>query len=360
MDPEILKCQTYLHPDKPVEVTSTDVKQYLTELGWKEGDKIPSGMPEYTSHVLKAMGKPVTVKSLEAMFANETVQATLKSALNKVKLYNNSEAQVAERVKEIIPNPEDIHEGAREELMQLAKNKAKADIEKEAAKMNVGEVEEFAGLEDVGSDDQSDASPAEDQELESSHNEVPTPAEALANSHICPRCGFDTTKEYVPYPVTEEDKIKYAYSILGGTDFTKTYKVAEGLLEITYKVPTTYVNRLIEDQLKYDSNSKKIVNYDQSYINSIRYGLAASLDNVKSNFGVDNNVPVPDMFSEEFATQKETPLPLFTKYVEDKIIKSGTREALFRSTYSDFLRLQVRLQYDLKSENFIKAVLDKS
>lgn len=357
MNPEILKCQVYLHPDKPVDVTAEDVKKHLAKLGWKEGDKIPSGMPEYTSNVLKAMGKPVTIKSLEDMFNDETVCTTLQSALNKVKLYVDSENKIDERVKEMVPDPEQISEGARSALMDLVKSKAKSDIEKEAATMDVtDDTEEIAGLEDIGEE----ASTSETTEEVVENAEQETSDEVIVNEHICPRCGFDITKEYIPFPITDEDKIKYAYSILGGTPFTKTYKVADGLLEITYKVPNTYVSRLIEDQLKYDTNTKRIVNYDQNYINSIRYGLAASLDKVKSNFGVDNNAAIQDMFSGRFDTKDETPLLLFTKYIEEEVIKSSTREALFRTTYSDFIKLQVRLQYELKSENFIKAVLGKN
>ena len=360
MDPEILKCQIYLHPDKPVEVTSQDVKKYLEELGWQEGDLIPSGMPEYTTHVLKVMGKPVTVKSLEDMFKDETVRLTVQNALNKVKLYKNSEDRVDERVKKIIPNPENISEGARDTLLSITREKVKKDIEKEAAVMDVGEGDtDFEGLEDIDTDsdnaEEKDTEPVDEIAVEEEEDNT-----VVDPKHICPRCGFDINNTYNPFPVTDEDKIRYVYSILGGTDFTKTYKVADGLLEITYKTPTAYVNRLIEDQLKYDNNNHKSINYDQSYVNSIRYGLAASLVSVKSTFGVDTNLPVPKLDEARFVTHGETPLVKFTEFIEDSIIKSGTREVLFRSTYSDFLKLQVRLQYDLKTENFIKAVLDKN
>lgn len=367
MDPEILKCQVYLHPDEPTKVTSEDVKKYLKELGWQEGDKIPSGMPEYTSHVLKAMGKPVTVKSLADMFANETVQATLKSALNKVKLVENAGGNAQKRAEKLTGNLADFNPDTAEVIQELANKVAKDAVEKEAKEKAQEQLtEDFDGLEEVGSDEATDSSDSlvdstiseSDNELE--ENEKINEEDITAHKHICPRCGFNIDLEYNPFPVTDTDRVQYVYSLLGGTEFTKTYVVADGLLSITYAAPTAYVNRMIEDQLKYDARDGKTTTYDQSYINSIRYGLAASLRNVKCNYGNDVNAPIPDIDSETFSTKGETNIVKFTKYIESEVIKSGTREALFRSTYADFVRLQVQLQHEVKAENFIKAVLDKN
>ena len=368
MDPEILKCQVYLHPDEPTKVTSEDVKQYLKELGWQEGDKIPSGMPEYTSHVLKAMGKPVTVKSLADMFANETVQATLKSALNKVKLVEAAGGSVQKRAEKLMGNLDNINPDAVDVIKELANKVAKDEVEKEAKEKAKEQLtEDFEGLEDVGSDTESSDSDIAPKEEETADNNTEDNTEGIdisqgieVSKHICPRCGFDIDLEYNPFPVTDKDRIQYVYSILGGTDFVKTYDVADGLLSITYSAPSAYVNRMIEDQLKYDSRANRTTTYDQSYINSIRYGLAASLRNVKCNYGNDSNAPIPDIDSAIFETKGETNIIKFTKYIETEVIRSGTRESLFRSTYADFVRLQVQLQHELKAENFIKAVLDKS
>ena len=352
MNQEILDCQKYLDPTKPVDVTSQDVKHYLKELGWEEGDKIPSGMPEYTTHVLSAMKKPVSMKSLEDMFKDETVVLTLKSALQKTKLIVNNKNTVEERTKELLGDAE-FKNDTGAELKKVAEIIAKKQLEKEA-KMDVTDTVTIDGLDDVPVQNDTVDNIKEDVNVEE------TSHEHSKNLAVCPRCGLKLNAPYDPFPVTDADRVSYAYSLLGGTDFTKTYKVADGLLEITYKVPTAYVQRMIEDQLKIDSNKGRVATYDQSFVNSVRYGLAASLVSIKSPTILDNNNPILEITSSHFESTGETNLLLFTKYIENDIIKSGTREYLFRSTYSDFVRLQVQLQHEMKAENFMKAVLDKN
>lgn len=351
MNQEILDCQKYLNPNNPVDVTSNDVKDYLKELGWEEGDKIPSGMPEYTSHVLAAMGKPVTLKSLDDMFKDETVIMTLKSALQKTKLIVNNKYTVEKRTDELMGDAQ-YNKDTGTELRKIAEVIAKKQLEKEA-EMDVTDDSGIEGLEDIGT---------EADTVEADNKDETVEAEETNEKHlaVCPRCGLKLNAPYDPFPVTDADRISYAYSLLGGTDFTKTYKVADGLLEITYKVPTAYVQRMIEDQLKIDNNKGRTITYDQSYVNSIRYGLAASLVSVKSPKILDNNQPILEVTSSQFESSGETNLLSFTKYIENDIIKSGTREYLFRSTYSDFIRLQVQLQHEMKAENFMQAVLDKN
>lgn len=364
MDAEILKCQVYLHPEEPVDVTSEDVKKYLKVLGWEEGDKIPGGMPEYTSHVLKAMGKPVTVKSLSDMFADETVQVTLKSALNKVKLNVVTQDTIDSKFNELVGDTSTLSEGTVESIKALADIVAKKEVEKEAkekAAEHIVDTEGIEGLEEVGTDDVPSSDVTEDVEDNTEMTDDSETNEVLEeNRHVCPRCGFVLSNKYIPFPVTDEDRIQYVYSVLGGTPFSKTYNVADGLLSITYTVPTAYLNRQVEDQLKYDSHAGRAQTYDQSFVTSIRYGLAISLTNVKSNYGLDKNVPILPVTDVRFKNEDETPIRKYTKYIEDEVIGSGTRETFFRSTYNDFVRLQVQLQNELKAENFIKAVLDKS
>lgn len=351
MNQEILDCQKYLDPSKPVNVTSNDVKNYLKELGWEEGDKIPSGMPEYTSHVLVAMGKPVTIKSLEDMFKDETVIMTLKSALQKTKLIVNNKDTVEKRVDELMGDAQ-YNNDTGAELKKMAEIIAKKQLEKEA-EMNVKDDDDgIEGLEEIGEDTV--------EKTEDSTEEYKNNNEVKEHVKLCPRCGLVLDVPYDPFPTTDEDRISYAYSLLGGTDFTKTYKVADGLLAITYKVPTAYIQRMIEDQLKYDTEKKRTLSYDQSYVNAVRYGLAASLVSVKALKGLDNNAVVPDIEDPRFETYGDTNILAFTKYIENNVIKSGTRESLFRSTYSDFVRLQAQLQHEMKAENFMQAVLDKS
>lgn len=345
---EILNCQKLLKPDEPVEVTSQDVKPYLMALGWEEGDKIPSGMQEYTSAVLKIMGKAVSLKSIDALFADETVQITLKSALNKVKMIVNEKEIVNNKVKELVPHPENLHANTVDTVMQLAEKVAKNEIKKEA-EMNVEEEDdaEIEGLEEIGDED-------EDEEEEVVEEEIPK-----AIPHVCPRCGYDVAKPYDPYPATEEDKLAYVYSVLGGTPFRKTYDVFNNMLHITFATPTTDLLRMVETQLKYDQINGRVKDSTQYFVQSVRYNCAINLESIKSTPGQDRTAPVVSIYDNKFHTPDETNLLKYVEYFEKDVIGNSTREEFVRGMYSEFVKLQSFLRNKIKDENFIKAVLDK-
>lgn len=358
MNTEILNCQKYLQPDQPTEVTSEDIKPYLKELGWQEGDMIPGGMPTYTTEVLKVLGKPVAMRNIQYFFEDETVQATLRSAIVKTKMFIEDRAKIDEKVKELVPNIDNIHEAAKDTIVKLAEKAAKEEAESKATSTILEEKDNDAedtidGLEDISTDD--DDVSKDPLEL----HEHDTPIQTDDYKPICPRCLWNLADPYVPYPVTEADKIEFAYSVLGGTDFIKKYVTAHDLLEITYKAPSAYVSRMIEHQLKIDEIKGRNPDYSESYVNATRYGLAASLYSVKALRGVDSNPPIPDLFDEQFKSDTDdTNIYLFTRYIEENVIKSVVREAFFRETYSEFLHLQVQLQKTIDSENFFDQVLE--
>lgn len=348
MNPEILNCQKFLHPEDPVDVTSEDIKPYLAKLGWEEGDKIPSGMQEYTAAVLHVLQKPVNMRNLPYFFNDETVIVTLKSALNKVKVYLQEKSEVQERVKELVPNIEELHPDTAETVLALAEQSVKDEIEKEA-KIDTP-TDTLDGFSDVDteSEDKGDGILKE-----------PESFEELKSHLICPRCMFDITEPYNPYPVTDDDRLNYAYSILGGTDFSKSYVVANGLLEITYTTPSAHVSRLIEDQVKIDEKEGRLYDEYQFYVNNNRYGLASALTRVRALKGMDRNPSIPKLEDPQFESPIDTNLFKFTQYIEENIIKSGTRERFFRETYTEFMKLNVELMHTIDTENFLDAVLDK-
>lgn len=352
MNKDILDCQKYLHPEDPVDVTSDDIKAYLITLGWQDGDKIPSGMQEYTAAVLKIMNKPVSMKSLPLFFADETVQVTLKSALNKVKVLQIEQAEIDERVKELVPHPEELRSDAVDDIMEMARKAVKEEME-ENAKID-SKPEEIDGFSDIMTDDPAintaggiDTPVSDKKEEEKKHI-------------LCPRCAWDVAETYEPYPVTDDDKLKYVYSILGGVDFIKEYTVAHGLLKIAYRAPNTSLMRMIEDQVKIDGNKGRNFDYLQPYINNNRYSLAASLYSVEALRGSGPNPIIPDIYDAKFeSTNGDTNLYKFTEYIEKEVIKSSIREKFFRDTFNDFMRLQIHLVNTIDTENFSEAVLDK-
>lgn len=350
MNAAILECQKYLHPENPTDVTSEDIKPYLEVLGWKEGDKIPAGMQEYTAAVLRILNKPVNMRNLHFFFEDETVIATLRSAISKTNVYVEEQNNVAERVKAIVPNPEELHPDTKDVVMELAEQAAKEAIESEAKEQFSEELVD--GFSDIATESDTEVKLTEEQKEEE--------VEEAKKHQLCPRCMWDMAEEYDPYPVTDEDKLAYVYSILGGTDFSKSYVVANGLLEITYKMPSAHVARMIEDQVKIDGIKDRLYDSYQFYVNNTRYGLAASLVSVKALKGIDKNPPIPDLNDKMFKSEYEdTPIYKFTEYVEENIIKSGVRERYFRDTYADFIKLNLHLMHTIDNENFSEEVLEK-
>lgn len=348
MNTEILNCQKYLHPEDPVEVTSEDIKPYLRKLGWTDGDQIPSGMQEYTAAVLRILNKPVSMRSLPAFFEDEAVIITLKSALNKTKVYQEENKEIDDKIKEIVPNPEQLRSDAVDGIMELAKKAIKEEMD-EKAKLDIAEP--LDGFEDIATTD-SDINAAANIKTDESDTQE-------THHQLCPRCMWDIAEAYEPYPVTEDDKLKFVYSVLGGTDFVKEYITAHGLLKITYKAPNATVMRLIENQIKIDAIKGRNFDYLQPYVNNNRYSLAASLYKVEALRGTDTNPIIPNLDDAQFVTPGETNLYKFTEYIETNIIKSSLRERFFRETFSDFMRLQVHLINTIDTENFSEAVLDK-
>ena len=354
MNTDILNCQKLLHPDQPTEVTSEDIKPYLKELGWQEGDKIPGGMPAYTTEVLKLLNKPVSMRSIGSFFQDETVQITLKSALIKTKMFVEDKQNMDAKVSELVPNMDEMHDNAKELIRALAEKAVDEKIASAAKEDIVTEEPAIDGLSDVGPEEEtSTADPVSIKE-----NDIPIQTNDY--KPICPRCLWNLAEPYEPYPVTDEDKLEFAYSILGGTDFIKSYVTAHNLLEITYKAPTAYISRMIEHQLKIDAINERNADYSEPYANATRYGLAASLYKVKALRGIDANPPIPDIYDERFiSVTGDTPLYLYTRYIEENVIKSTVREGFFRETYSEFVHLQIQLQKTIDSENFFGKVLEK-
>lgn len=177
-------------------------------------------------------------------------------------------------------------------------------------------------------------------------------------SVICPHCGWDTRKEDLT-EVTNEDKMKFVQTILGGLRFKKTYELFGGKLRVTFRTLTTAESDMAYKQIITDSQ-KDIRNNsigDTSFYwkTLMAYRAIMAIEKVESDYSV---VEVPPIAEIEADPPEGTNTKVFAIFdsIVDQVMPSEAMRNAIAHMYTEFNSMCEKLQSMAESKDFWNAI----
>ncbi len=174
---------------------------------------------------------------------------------------------------------------------------------------------------------------------------------------FCPNCNHNLSTPLEDIPI--EDRREFLRSVLANRSFTKTYKLLNGRVSITFRARTTEVDRMIEQQLQMDLKSKRFVpaadvewNRQYALTRISKLWLTASLVSyVPSNHG-----SLPEMCTEEArkAYGEDDANDTHISKAETKLFLNMPLSvfSLINASFMKFTVLMSRLTVQAESPNF--------
>jgi hypothetical protein len=214
-----------------------------------------------------------------------------------------------------------------------------------------------------------DLDPAKAAEIEQSLKDMqdfakgqvnPDSPAIVAAAVFCPNCGFNVQAE--PCPVTEEDKRNFMRTLLTKSRFTKTFKLFDGSINVTFANRLTKLENLITQQLTQEIVDRRLLLVDANLAASNymyrqrRLQMTASLQRVHAGL-ID--LTLPDFTTPHAAelyppTATDNPLAVASKsvYEDWPEVLYG---AIFR-VFAEFENLTLRLMENSRSPDFWKGI----
>lgn len=176
---------------------------------------------------------------------------------------------------------------------------------------------------------------------------------------VCPHCGWDTNNKELT-EVTDEDKMDFVQSILGGIRFKKVYSVFGGMLTITFRALTTAESDMAYKQLIVDAQSdlqSKILSDTSFYWRTLMaYRAVMSIERLESKDNIVEVPPIEEIDVDE-ATYAKPNTKLFAIF-DDLVSQVMPTEAI-RNTithlYTEFNSLCEKLQAMAEAKDFWRA-----
>jgi hypothetical protein len=270
----------------------------LKSLDWKEGDPIPSDLPEILAGTaaVNALVDEYTSDDDRRIpqIAEQSVNLT-EVALNSLPAEHREEVEAfmqdvqtelsgdAKKPKPVISPPRvspSVREQAKQALLR-AKSQQTRDIAAQQANS------EFAGvdpgvrrvLENTEVLQESPDEPEEPQEAAAQPKAADT---GLSSAHThCLRCGFPADKPDL-VDVTESDKLSWLQSMVGDQPFRKTFSMYGGRVTVTLRLLTPSEQDMITAQQWRDLAEERYAKPDYIQFQE-RYIIAMSLVAVRIN-----------------------------------------------------------------------------
>lgn len=101
---------------------------------------------------------------------------------------------------------------------------------------------------------------------------------------FCPRCGWDMMQKF-DIEVTEDDKIDFLATLLGGSRFRRNYELVGGKMILRLRSVLGDENFLIQRQLLLDQNDGEILSESEWFLRMAEYRMACSLDAILDKDG---------------------------------------------------------------------------
>lgn len=101
---------------------------------------------------------------------------------------------------------------------------------------------------------------------------------------FCPRCGWDMMQKF-DVDVTEDDKVDFLATLLGGSRFRRNYELVGGNMVLRLRSVLGDENFLIQRQLLLDQDAGEILSEAEWFLRMAEYRMACSLDAILDKDG---------------------------------------------------------------------------
>lgn len=342
-----------LKPQNPEQMASKSLVPYFKEFGLNEDNIVPAGLKEYTSQILEILDLPPTMQSLHQMLEVPEVKATLTSAIAKANQVYEERKNKPEEVE--MPDMSNI-EGISPDMMQHFVQKAQQEQEMLKSKTYSDDI----FVDPFKQDELKSEEPVKEKAIESPKESLedkpaplPTPEEKPLDeeikAHFCPRCGWAVDMPYKPESLTEDDRIRFVYSIIHRMPFKKTYTLFDGQIDVTFHSKSTEESNLILEQLRKDSFENKYVDITHMTYFANKYELALLLDSISGSdkdWMLNKKPEFKDYKGQENAVAKYTE-DVFNNYIASEVLRQ-----LIERHFITFNRTYSTLMDEAMKENF--------
>jgi hypothetical protein len=176
---------------------------------------------------------------------------------------------------------------------------------------------------------------------------------------ICPHCGWDTRKKEM-VEVTDDDKMDFVQSILGGIRFKKVYELFGGRLRVTFRTLTTAESDMAYKQLIVDAQNdvqSKILGDTSFYWRTLMaYRAIIAVEKVESSENIVEIPPVNEIDVDEDSYKKpNTKLSALFDDLVEQIMPTEIIRNTISHLYTEFQSLCEKLQAMSESKDFWKA-----
>jgi len=300
-------------------------KKTLEQFGWKVNDPIPADLGGKLLALKETLPpSPRTDVMVDIAAMSEEDIKTVKESLAAAKAYARDQAQAAEKAK-ITENMSDSVRAAYEKF--------------------VGD-----DAPQIVDDRETAPEPAtEKAEEETAVTPAPEASVGLGPMLImpfCPRCGWDMMQKF-DVDVTEDDKVDFVATMLGGARFRRDYQLLGGKMVLRLRSLLGDENFLVQRQLLLDQNAGEIMSEAEWFLRAAEYRMACSLEAVLDGDGkvIVANPELGDLqFTPSADQPTQTALVLARKQVNSKALAHETTRRLVAAHLRKFQRLVEALE----------------
>jgi len=163
---------------------------------------------------------------------------------------------------------------------------------------------------------------------------------------FCPRCGWDMQSKF-DVDITDEDKVDFLATLLGGSRFSRDYELAGGKMIVRLRSMLADENFLVQRQLLLDQNDGEILTEAEWFMRMGEYRMACSLASVTDGNGkiVVANPELQDLqFTPPADKPTQTALVLARQQVNGKALAHEVTRRLIMVHLRKFQRLVEALE----------------
>jgi len=188
----------------------------------------------------------------------------------------------------------------------------------------------------------------------------PTPADdsksrtGLEREPNCPHCGWNLEQRPDGVEPDRADKLVFLQAILGGQPFTKTVRLLDGKLGVTFRSLSRKTADLVDSQMRVEVDTQRVKSGTEYFNLANHYRLCMSLVAVEQTGGL---VSFPES-ADDYAVDKDkerpddTVLPQICEYVAAKALPTEPARHVIGLQFARFQHLLAKLEARIDDANF--------
>lgn len=292
-------------------------KQTLAQFGWAPGDAIPAALGSLMLNIKDTLPtSPRTDVLIDAAVMTPENVTEIKDMLVAAKAAAKKKKDAAD----LEATTANMAPSVREAYERVAGASAGPEI-----------VDDRASLE----------TPAATEEAADNAVSALGAVEPTFTLPFCPRCGWDMQQKF-DVDITDDDKVDFLATLLGGSRFTRDYELAGGKMIMRLRSMLADENFFVQRQLLLDQNDGEILTEAEWFIRMGDYRMACSLESITDSSGkvIMANPTLQDLqFTPPADKPTQTALVLALKQVNSKALAHEVTRRLVLVHLRKFQRL---------------------